>query len=224
MRRTGAVAAATIAALVGAALALAGCATSSSSTSQFHPGGATPQTSAPPSPAPASLQPWPGKATWKWDPLPADPQQRELVQLDRAYFLAWDYAIYTRGASHQWESYLTPELLSGNSRVGIKHELKQIIAFHHGFEGREVISRTTVRTSPSLPGQMVVDFCINDTHFRVFDTSTGKVIPRDPAVDGDVHEEEQDVFSQVGGVWKIATIDIFTSTVGSPLINPPECS
>ena len=209
-------------ALACAVLAVAGC-TSSSSTSQFHPNGG-PQTSAAASPAPASLQPWPGRANWTWDPLPADPLKRELVQLDRAYFLAWDYAIYTQGASHQWESYLTPELLSGDSRVGIKHELKQIIAFHHGFEGREVISRTTVRTSPSLPGQMVVDFCINDTHFRVFDTRTGKVIPRDPAVDGDIHEEEQDVFSQVGGAWKIATIDIFTRTVGSPLINPPECS
>jgi hypothetical protein len=212
-----------MAALVSAALAVAGCA-SSSSTSQFRPGGATPQTSAPSSPASASQQPWPGKATWTWDPLPADPQQRELVQLDRAYFLAWDYAIYTQGASHQWESYLTPELLSGNSRAGIKHELKQIIAFHHGFEGREVISRTAVRTSPSLPGQMVVDFCINDAHFRVFDARTGKVIPRDPAVDGDIHEEEQDAFSRVGGEWKIATIDVFTSTAGSPLINPPECS
>ena len=211
-----------MAALAGAALAVAGCA-SSSSTSQFHPGGPTAQTSTP-GPAPASGQPWPGKASWKWDPLPADPLQRELVQLDRAYFLAWDYAIYTQGVSHQWESYLTPELLSGDSRVGIKHELKQIIAFHHGFEGREVISRTTVRTSPSLPGQMVVDFCINDAHFRVIDTRTGKVIPRDPAVDGDIREEEQDVFSQVGGVWKIATIDVFTSTAGSPLINPPECS
>jgi hypothetical protein len=211
-----------MAALAGAALAVAGCA-SSSSTSQFHPGSATPQTSAP-GPAPASVQPWPGKASWKWDPLPADPLQRELVQLDRAYFLAWDYAIYTQGVSHQWEYYLTPELLSGDSRVGIKHELRQIIAFHHGFEGREVISRTTVRTSPSLPGQMVVDFCINDAQFRVFDTRTGKVIPRDPAVDGDIREEEQDVFSQVGGVWKIATIDVFTSTAGSPLINPPECS
>ena len=223
MRRTGAVAAATIAALVGAALAVAGCATSSSSTSQFHPSGA-PQTSAAASPALASLQPWPGRASWTWDPLPADPLKRELVQLDRAYFLAWDYAIYTQGASHQWESYLTTELLSGDSRAGIKHELKQIIAYHHGFEGREVISRTTVRTSPSLPGQMVVDFCINDTHFRVVDTRTGKVIPRDPPVDGDIHEEEQDVFSQVGGAWKIATIDVFTRTVGSPLINPPECS
>lgn len=210
-----------MAALASAALSVAGCARSSS-TSQFHPGGAASQTSAP-SPAPASLQPWPGKASWKWDPLPADPLKRELVQLDRAYFLAWDYAIYTQGASRQWESYLTPELLSGNSRVGIKHELKQIIAFHHGFEGREVISRTTVRTSPNLPGQMVVDFCINDAHFRVFDSRTGKVIPRDPAVDGAIREEEQDAFSQVGGVWKIATIDVFTRTAGSPLINPPEC-
>jgi hypothetical protein len=209
-------------ALACAVLAVAGC-TSSSSTSQFRPGGATPQTSAPASPA-ASLQPWPGKASWTWDPLPADPLKRELVQLDRAYFLAWDYAIYTQGASHQWETYLTTELLSGDSRVGIKHELKQIIAFHHGFEGREAISRTTVRTSPTLPGQMVVDFCINDTRFRVFDTRTGKVIPRDPSVDGDIHEEEQDAFSQVGGVWKIGTIDIFTTTVGSPLINPPECT
>lgn len=223
MRRCGAVAPAAIAALASAALAVAGCA-ASSSTSRFRPGGATPQTSSLPSPAPASLQPWPGKATWKWDPLPADPLKRELVQLDRAYFIAWDYAIYTRGASRQWESYLTPVLLSGNSRAGIKHELKQIIAFHHGFEGREVISRTTVRTSPSLPGQMVVDFCINDAHFRVFDTRTGKVIPRDPAVDGDIHEEEQDAFSRVGGVWKIATIDVFTGTAGSPLISPPECS
>jgi hypothetical protein len=222
MRRSGAVAAAPIAALAAAALAVAGCA-SSSSTSQFHPGGPASQTSAPASPVSDSLLPWPGKATWKWDPLPADPQQRQLVQLDRAYFIAWDYAIYTQGASHQWESYLTPELLSGNSRVGIKHELNQIIAVHHGFEGREVISRTSVRTSASLPGQMVVDFCINDTHFKVFDTRTGKVIPRDPSVDGDIHEEEQDAFSQVGGVWKIATIDVFTSTAGSPLINPPEC-
>lgn len=193
-----------------------------SSPPPFHPKGQA-QATGVPAPAPTGMQPWPGKASWKWDPLPSDPQQEELVQIDRAYYMAWEYAIYKQGADHRWKSYLTPQLLAGNGRQTISDELKQLAAAHHGYEGQEVISHTTVRTSPNLPGHTVVDYCIDDSHFRVFDTRTGKMIPRVPGIDGFVHEEEQDSFSQVNGSWKIDTLDTFTRTAGSPLIGPPEC-
>ena len=187
----------------------------------FHPQGVSVKATG--APAPTGVQPWPGKASWKFDPLPSDPLQQQLVQLDRDYYMAWEYAIYAKGADRRWESYLTSQLLAGNGKQTLPDELKQIIAAHHGYEGQEVISHTTVRTNPDLPGHMVVDYCINDSNFQVFDTTTGKVIPRVPSIDGSVHEEEQDSFSQVNGVWKLDTLDTFTSTDGSPLISPPEC-
>lgn len=179
----------------------------------FHPGGTVSA-----APSAASTGPWQGKARWEYDPLPADPQHSELIQLDRSFHLAFYQAIYTRGTDRAWQSEISqPGLVQSMSQ-----QLGQYIAANRGYQGVEKISHSTVRTGPDITG-FVVDSCVDDTQFQPFDTRTGQVVPRSLKVDGPAREEEQDVLTEVNGVWKINTLDTFTDTDGFALVQPKEC-
>lgn len=190
---------------------LAAC--GSPSAPAFHPAGTA---SAAPSASPTD--PWPGKARWQYDPLPADPQKSQLVQQDRAFHLAFYEAIYTRGADRSWMSEISdPSVVKSMTK-----ELKQYTAAHRGYQGVEKISHTAVRTSRDISGY-VVDSCVDDSQFQPVDTRTGRVVSRDPSIDGPVREEQQDVIAEVNGQWKINTLDTFTDTEGYALVQPKEC-
>ena len=196
-----------------AALALAAACGSSSAPRAFHPAGTVPA-----APSTAATGPWPGKARWEYDPLPADPQKSQLIQLDRAFHLAFYDAIYTRGADQAWTSSISePGLVKSMTQ-----QLSQYAAAHRGYQGVEKISHSTVRTGPDIAG-FVVDSCVDDTQFQPVDTRTGQVVPRDLSVDGPSREEQQDVFTEVNGTWKINTLDTFTDTGGFALVQPKEC-
>jgi hypothetical protein len=192
---------------------LAACGSASSNT--FHPSGTD---SAAPSTGAAATTPWPGKARWQYDPLPADPQQAMFVHLDRAFHLAFYDAIYTNGADQRWTSYISDPGVVKNMR----QELKQDIAAHRGYQGVEKLSHTAVRTNRDISG-FVVDSCVDDSQFQPTDVRSGQVVARDPSVDGPVREEQQDVFTEVNGAWKINTLDTFTDTEGYALVEPKEC-
>jgi hypothetical protein len=202
------------AAVAAGALALLAPACGSSPPPAFHPAN---KNSAPTS-SPAASAPWPGKARWVYDPLPADSQQAMLIQLDRAFHTAFYDAIYTRGADKRWMSYISdPSVVKSMTQL-----LKQDIAANRGYRGAEIITHSTVRTDRNISGY-VVDSCMDDSKFQPIDTRTGTVVSRNPSVDGPVREEQQDVFTEVNGVWKLNTPDTFTDTEGFALVEPKEC-
>jgi len=165
--------------------------------------------------APVGLALWPG-ASWQFGPLPANPLYAKLVTTDRDFQMGIYDAIYARGRSDRYASYIS----DAQVLESVQKNVAEQVAEHRGYTGVERYYRTSVRPFPKVPDSYVVDFCVNDSAFRPTNALTGRVVPR-PA--GTLtHYEEQDVYAKAGGRWKINTIDVFDAASGYSLM-PGTC-
>jgi hypothetical protein len=165
----------------------------------FHPTGAqaaaSPAAPATPSTVPV---PFPGQVRFEFDPLPAGPAQAALAGRDRDFILAYYYAIYTRGRSTGYTSYI------GNS--GVLASVQTAVAEHvdagQGFAGVDRHFDTTVSQAQYLPGGMVVNYCVDEAGLRYTDIRTGRSLGNG-STQGELYYYESDTFTRSHGVWKL---------------------
>jgi hypothetical protein len=167
----------------------------------FHPSGVLAAASPPSSARPArSLDPFPGQVRFEFGSLPPGPVQAALASTDRDFILAYYYAIYTRGKSTSYTSYI------GNS--GVLTSVQTAVAEHvdadQGFAGVDRHFDTTVTQPSDLPGDMDVNYCVDEAALRYTDISTGQSLGNG-STPGQLYYYESDTFAKNRrGNWQLA--------------------
>jgi hypothetical protein len=169
----------------------------------FHPAGAAGLAAASPSSSarPArSLDPFPGQLRFDFGARPADPAQAALVSTDRDFILAYYYAIYTRGQNISYTSYI------GNSGVlaSVQTAVAEHVAAGQGFAGAVRHFDTTVTQPPDLPGDLDVNYCVDEAALQYTDISTGRSLGNG-STPGQLYYYESDTFARNHhGAWQLA--------------------
>ena len=166
----------------------------------FHPAGVMAAASPPPaSKAAGGAVPFPGKVTFSFGPLPADPAQAALVSRDRDFILAYYDAIYTRGRSTGYRSYI------GNN--GVLTSVQAAVAEHvdagQGFAGVDRHFDTTVAPDQYAPRDEDVTYCVDEAGLQYTDIRTGRVLGNS-STPGELYYSESDTFAKSRhGSWKL---------------------
>jgi hypothetical protein len=167
----------------------------------FHPSGDMAAAS-PTSPAQSArgLDPFPGQVEFEFGPLPADPAQATLASQDRDFILAYYDAIYTRGRNASYTSYL------GNS--GVRSSVQTAVTEHvdagQGFAGVVRHFDTTVTQPSDIPGDMDVNYCVDEAGLQYTDIRTGRLLGNGSG-QGQLYYYESDTFAKNRrGVWELA--------------------
>lgn len=166
----------------------------------FHPTGVMAAASPPPSAAPSGVPvPFPGKVSFRFGPLPADPAQAALVTRDRDFILAYYDAIYTRGRDTSYRSYI------GNN--GVLDSVQAAVAEHvdarQGFAGVDRHFGTTVAPDQYAPGDEDVTYCVDEAGLQYTDIRSGHVLGNS-STPGELYYSESDTFAKGRhGTWKL---------------------
>jgi hypothetical protein len=176
----------------------ASAACGSSSPGVFHPAGATVAAAGPPSSL-AGPAPFPGKLTFRFDPLPPDPQQAALVSADRAFIVGYYYAIYTRGKSRNYASYIGDR----NVELSVAGNIAQQVAGHRGYAGVTTYFNTTVQPMPGYRGEQQVTYCVDESALQHTDIRTGRVVPRRAPTDHQYYLESDLLAKDRRGAWQV---------------------
>ncbi|MGH3158721.1 MAG: hypothetical protein ACRDNF_19390 [Streptosporangiaceae bacterium] len=163
----------------------------------FHPTGV--MAAAKPAASAAALVPFPGKVRFEFDALPPNSAQATVVSRDRAFLLAYYYAIYTRGRNTSYQSYI--------ANSGVLTSVQTAVAEHvdaaQGFAGVDKHFDTTVTQPPSLPGDLDVNYCVDEAGLRYTDIRTGQSLGNGSA-QGELYYYESDTFAKNGhGSWDL---------------------
>jgi hypothetical protein len=195
--------------------AVAGC--GSPAPKPFHPAGTIP---APQNTGPSSTGyltgpvPFPGQLTFRFDALPADPQQAALVATDRKWLYAYYYAIYTHNAHGSYTSYISN---SGSLQTTMAN-VELAVVGHRGYAGVLRYFGTTVTPVTSYPGELSVNYCVDQSGLHLTDIRTGSMTgpPSTP------YYVEHDWFARDShGTWKVVGTQVIPYSPASP---PKECS
>jgi hypothetical protein len=184
----------------------------------FHPAGST----LGPSPSSAVHQavhlagptPFPGKLTFQFDALPANPRQAALVSTDRQWQYDYYDAIYTRNVHGSYTSYLGHT----STRPTVISEVTLAVAAHRGYAGVVRYFGTTVTPVASYPGEMSVNYCVDESGMHRTNIRTGRVTgPTSPP-----YYVEHDWFAKgPHGRWRVVGTQVIPYSPGSPA---KECS
>jgi hypothetical protein len=189
--------------LIGATpLVLLAVACGSQQPATFHPAGASLPASAPTTSATASLNPFPGKVSFTFDPLPANPVQATVVTADRDFLMAYYDAIYTRGKNTSYTSYIN------NSGVltSVRNAVRQHVRAGQGFAGVDRHFDTTVTPTPYYPGEDNVNYCVDEAGLQYTDIASGKVLGNH-STPGEMYYLESDTFAKNShGSWQLVGI------------------
>jgi|HubBroStandDraft_3_1064219.scaffolds.fasta_scaffold321232_2 hypothetical protein len=166
----------------------------------FHPAGA-PVTYSPAAAdaVPARDAPFPGRVSFDFGPLPSSPQQAALVSTDRDFILAYYYAVYTRGRSHRYASYVGDE----NVRLSVAGNIAQQVAAHRGYAGVTRYFDTTVQPLPGYHGEQSVTYCVDESRLDHTDVRTGRVVPKGYPPDRQYYRESDTFARGRHGAWKV---------------------
>jgi hypothetical protein len=160
-------------AMSSALLTAVSAACGSASPGVFHPAGASVAAAAPLE-SPTGPAPFPGKLTFQFDPLPPDPQQAAVAAADRAFIVGYYYAIYTRGRSQGYTSYIGDK----NVQLSVAGDIAQQVAGHRGYAGVARYFNTTVQPMPGYRGEQQVTYCVDESRLEHTDIRTGRVVPK----------------------------------------------
>jgi hypothetical protein len=170
---------------------------------KFHPAGSTVPAAASAPAAVAVPVPFPGKVSFRFGPLPASsPDATAAAARDRNFLLAYYYAIYTRGQSKSYTSYI------GNNGVlrTVQNSVAQHVAGHQGLVGVDRHARTTVTPNAYYPGDLDVNYCVNEAGLKYTDIRTGRVVGNGSAP-GQLYYLESDTFAKDShGTWQLVGI------------------
>lgn len=166
----------------------------------FHPAGA-PVTHSPGVAAagPARGAPFPGLVAFDFDPAPSGPRQAALVRTDRDFILAYYDAVWTRGRSHRYASYI------GNQNVllSVAGNIAQQVAGHRGYAGVTSYFDTTVQPLPGYRGEQAVTYCVDESRLEHTDIRTGRVVPKGYPPDRQYYRESDTFARDRRGAWKV---------------------
>jgi hypothetical protein len=165
----------------------------------FHPEGAIVTAPSPSAATGSGPVPFPGKLRFEFDPLPSDPAQAKLVAADRDFILAYYYAVYTRGKSDRYASYIGDK----NVLLTVRGNVAQQVAGHRGYAGMTRYFDTRVAAVPGYHGDEDVTYCVDESQLRHTDIRTGQVVPKGyPA--NQQYYAESDMFAKgQGGAWRL---------------------
>jgi hypothetical protein len=167
----------------------------------FHPSGMMAAASPTSSDRPAhGLDPFPGQVSFEFGPLPANPAQAALASQDRDFILAYYDAIYTRGHNTSYTSYI------GNSGVlsSVQTAVTEHVDAGQGFAGVDRHFDTTVTQPSDIPGDMDVNYCVDEAGLKYTDIRTGRTLGNGSS-QGQLYYYESDTFAKNRhGVWELA--------------------
>lgn len=148
--------------------------------------------------------PFPGQVRFEFDPSPTSPSpftpaQAALVSRDRDFVLAYYDAIYTRGHNTGYTSYI------GNS--GVLTSVQTAVAEHvdaaQGFAGVDRHFDTTVTQPSDLPGDLDVNYCVDEAGLQYTDIGTGRSVGNGSS-QGQLYYYETDTFAKNShGTWDL---------------------
>jgi hypothetical protein len=165
----------------------------------FHPAGSAVTASPAAQPTPAGLDPFPGKVTLQFDPLPSDPVQAAAVTADRDFVLGYYYAIYTRGKSRRYASFIGDK----NVLLNVAGNIAQQVAGHRGYAGVATYFGTTAAAVPGYPGEQQVTYCVNESHLQHTDIRTGRVVPKGYPAARQYYLESDMLAKDKHGAWQV---------------------
>jgi hypothetical protein len=165
----------------------------------FHPAGSAASVSPAASAPPLAYAPFPGKVTFAFDPLPPDPVQAAVVTADRNFVLAYYYAIYAKGKSQGYASYIGDR----NVQLSVAGNIAQQVAGHRGYAGVATYSGTTVAVVPGYQGEQQVTYCVDESQLHHTDIRTGRVVPKGYAPDHQYYLESDMLAKGRHGAWKV---------------------
>ena len=167
----------------------------------FHPAGVMAEASPPPSASqPAGVpEPFPGKVTFSFGALPANPAQAALVTRDRDFILAYYDAIYTRGRDTRYRSYI--------ANSGVLTSVQAAVAEHvdaaQGFAGVDRHFDTTVTPDQYAPSDEDVTYCVDEAGLQYTNIRTGRLLGNS-STPGELYYAESDTFARGRqGTWKL---------------------
>jgi hypothetical protein len=176
------------------AFALLTAACGSQQPSAFHPAGATLPAATPSSSDAAQAdvpQPFPGKVSFEFDALPSDPDQAAVVTRDRDFLLSYYDAIYTKGQSKAYESYIS----NNGALKSVQASVTQHVDAGQGFAGADKHFDTTVTPTPYYPGEENVNYCVDEAGLRYTNIKTGQALGNSSAP-GQEYYLETDTFAK----------------------------
>jgi hypothetical protein len=167
----------------------------------FHPTGvlaaASPAASA--SARSSAPVPFPGQVRFEFDALPTDPAQAALASRDRDFILAYYDAIYTRGKNTRYLSYI--------ANNGVTTSVQTAVAEHvdaaEGFAGVDKHFDTTVTQPSDLPGDLDVNYCVDEAGLQYTDIKTGQPLGNG-STQAELYYYETDTFAKNShGAWNL---------------------
>lgn len=165
----------------------------------FHPAGASVAADSPAPATPGGLAPFPGKLTFDFDPLPASPRQAAVAIADRDFVLAYYYAVYKRGKSQAYASYIGDKSVLLNVQANIEQQ----VAEHRGYSGLAKYSDTTVQALPGYGGEQQVSYCVDESQLKHTDIRTGQVVPKHAPADHQYYRESDMLAKSRHGAWQV---------------------
>lgn len=192
------------------AVVLAACASGKPAT--FHPEGGVPPvaSSAPATPASGFAS----AVHLEWETaLPSSEPQRQVMQADEAFWLAFYHTLYTHGRD---QGYLADVAKAQGRTVtkngatfragsyGLSYLAGDVVRYrqqNHGIQGTVVFSDTTIAPDPGNRGAWDVSGCVNDS--KLPDTKAGRVL----RVTGGAHDHyyyQTDELVKQHGRWLLA--------------------
>jgi hypothetical protein len=173
----------------------------------YHPTGVLAAASPPAAaakPPPAALDPFPGKVKFEFDGLPADATSAALVTRDRDFILAYYYAIYTRGRSTSYQSYIANSGVLASVRTAVGEH----VAAGQGFGGTDRHFDTTVTPAQYAPGDLDVNYCVDEAGLQYTDITTGQALGNGSSL-GELYYYESDTFAPAShGAWDLVGIQV----------------
>jgi hypothetical protein len=168
----------------------------------FRPAGASLAAPTPQASTPGVPVPFPGQVSFTFDALPADPAQAAVASTDRDFLLSYYYAIYTRGKTKSYASYID------NSGVlrSVRDAVTEHVTAKQGFTGVDRHFDTTVTPTPHYPGEENVNYCVDEAGLQYTDIVTGKVLGNS-STPGELYYLESDTFAKNShGSWQLVGI------------------
>jgi hypothetical protein len=203
-----------------AALGLSVVAACGGSTPQtFHPGGIAPSSVPQPTlPSLANAGGYSADVQFVYQsPLPSDPQQSQIELADRAFWQAFDLALYSRGKDQRYLSDIaksSPQTITVNGATihtsgtsyGLGYLANDVATYrseNHGIKGAVVFSATSIRPDPSSSAKWDVSSCVNDS--QLLDTdSSGSMLPAAGSPNAHYYYQTDVLTQGTGGRWLVA--------------------
>jgi hypothetical protein len=132
--------------------------------------------------------------------LPSNASEARAVLTDKDYELAYLYAEYTGGQDQSWAAYASPPM-----QTEVQAALSQTDITTESFNGAIRFFDMTVVTDPTVPGDLDVSACFDNSRSSNTNLRTGKVIPDNLPADQHFYRYTDELAKNSSGTWKVVS-------------------